>query len=287
MPRLMTESEFRDHLLRTIPHLDDAVNAKQHFRVTSLLCAYVHCNHVWSNDGLKLNQYCDGNLWALNAPQIAFLFRCREIGVLCGGLATYFVKVLNLFKYDAATFFYGIKHISTHVTTLISLPEETRYVIVIQDPTFNMTYSLKSTGGRSVFDILSAITQANHDDIVIEKRKTQPREIYFGRNKNAYEALQYYRDNSLLIEKPKTARTLLTNSTIGVAMGDLDFYTSYLRRRQTSVIDAVSRQLNRPQGKYHVLDLMLFPFELPAFKTRIVQAKVKAEFDKLLQQYEA
>jgi hypothetical protein len=283
----MTEPQFRDHLFRTIPHLCDAVDAKQHLRVTSLLCAYVHSNHVWSNDGLMLNQYCDGNLWALSAPQIAFLFTCREIGVLCGGLATFFVKVLNLFGYDAATFFYGIKNIATHVTTLVSITEETRHVIVIQDPTFNMTYSLKSTGGRSVFDILRAIVQANHDDIVIEKGKTQPRKIYFGRNKNAYEALQYYRDNNVLIEKPKTERTLLTNRTIGVARGDLDFHTSYLRRRQATVIDAVSGQMNRPHGNYHVLDLMLFPFELPVFQTRDIQAKVKVEFEKLLQQHAA
>lgn len=277
MLNLMTENELRSHILTEIPFLAKALNEYDHFLATTLLRDYAYRHHVWSNDGLNLKLFCgiQCDLMQLAVPQIQFLFACREIGVLCGGVAIYLAKLFQLFGYDASIFNYGIPEASTHVTTVVALPTANDYELVIQDATFNFTYHVQDTGERDLLRVVQRIMDGKSETIGIIKGKIMERMIHFGNNNDVMkEALQYYKENNVLLEDPVPCSSLLTNTMITLARGDLDFHTSYLRRRQIQVLKALSEKLNVTQDRCNVLELMLFPLELPSFRATTLQSKI-------------
>ncbi|MHC4697377.1 MAG: hypothetical protein ACYTFA_11590 [Planctomycetota bacterium] len=253
-------------LLQQVHGLVDAFEREDHRASLAMLRDYVYRTVVWSNDGLRLNHYCGGDLRRLTLEEIVRLFEAREIGVLCGGTAVFLAKVYEQFGYHASWFDYGIPGVSTHVVTVVTVPTECGPRPVIQDATFNSTPALSGTADPSFFDVLQCVAAGRADGIALNKGAVQPRTVCFSDTPQGHANIAEYTDAGILLEKPVRIISGLSGSGLFYARGDLDFHTSYLRRNGGPIRARLSKELDKPENKCNVLELMLFPLQLPVFK---------------------
>ncbi len=271
---LLTPDQLIEEIIKEVPELRQSLSDKEHIKTTTLLREYVYNHIVWSNDGLQLHNYCDGNVSNLSVSQINFLFNTREIGVLCGGVATYLSKIYELFGYHSSIYNYGIPDISTHVTTVVTVPVNGVMEIVVHDATFNLSYVIQKTGDRSFINIMNLLIEGRNKDIEIKKGDVKEKIIYFSDNLEGIENIELHKKENMLFEEPIAGTTMLTNRPIFYARGDIDFHSSYVRRYESNILKAVSERLQKDINNCNVLDLMLFPLNLPYFKHEGLQVLI-------------
>jgi len=279
---LLSPEELKENIIEEVPGLSRSILSKDHLSVTTLLREYVYNHIIWSNDGLQIKNYCEGDISRLSVSQISFLFNTKEIGVLCGGVAVYLKKIFELFGYAASTFNYGIPGVSTHVTTLVLIPARGQNELIFQDATFNLTYRIKGTESRNYFELMENILKGMSGSILTEKGKTADRKLYFSANEEGLRHIETYRTTNVLHEDPFELRSDLTNRPMLSASGDLDFHTSYLRRNGDKVLKALSEKLNKDMKDRSVMELMLFPLNMPVVNDERLQAKLNDLEKKLL-----
>lgn len=257
---------MRSMLLQHVHGLVDALERKDHLAVLAILRDYVYRTVVWSNDGLRLDHYCDGDLRRLTLEEIVGLFEAMEIGVLCGATAVFLAKVYEQLGYHASWFDYGMPGVSTHVVTVVTVPTHCGPRPVIQDATFNATPALSGREDPSFFDVLECVAAGRADEIALNKGVIQPRTVCFSDNPQGRAYLTEYTDAGILLEKPVRITSGLSGAKLFCARGDLDFHTSYLRRNGKPILARLTKELHKPEDQCNVLELMLFPLQLPVFE---------------------
>jgi len=271
--RSLSPEELKFNIIEELPELYVSLSNNEHIKITKLLREYVYNHIIWSNDGLQIRKYCNGSISKLTAPQISYLFANKEIGVLCGGVATYLAKIYNLFGYESSTFNYGIPGVSTHVVTVVLVQENNVDKLIFQDATFNFTY-LVNNRECSFFEIFKLLMESKAQDIIIEKGNISEKVIYFSNNNCGRENIRIYKESGILNEEPVLDKTMLSNKTIFRANGDLDFHSSYLRRHESEILNVLSEELDKSIDKCNVLELMLFPINMPLFQDKILQLQI-------------
>ncbi len=245
------------------------------FRRVDAIRQYAYESHVWSNDGLNLGAYCQNDLDELPVQQIDALFGAREIGVLCGGVATFLAKLYRLLDYDASTYNYGISAELTHVTTVVIVPIEGRQELIIEDATFNLTYRVQN-GPRDLREVFAAIMKGRFEEVCLEKGVQKARSAYFSESKGvASQAFEYYRNNGVIRGEKHFGTSHLAKMPYYCVDVDLDFHTSYLRRRRDQILATLGQRLSRAR-QINEFQMMLFPLNLPQLRTKQGQDIVAA-----------
>ncbi len=272
LPTLSPEA-FKDVILSEISGLSEAISDNDHLKTTTLLREYVYKHTIWSNDGLNSEKYFKTTLSPLTAPQISALLNTREIGVRCGGTAIFLDKIYKLFGYQSGYYNYGLPGVSTHVTTLVCIPNKDRTEVVIQDATFNSSLAISKRENRDFFDIMDALKAGRGHEIILLAGTSEPRTICFSDNAAGLKVLKQYQSSNILLEEPVLTTSLITHTPILCARGDLDFYSSYLRRNKTNILNALSEKLNKNVNECSVFELMLFPLSKLPFNRDMSQSK--------------
>jgi hypothetical protein len=267
MNRLQSPQELKQSIFDEKPLLKRAFSKENHLEATSFLREYAYNHIIWSNDQLNLSFFDPQNLNRLNVAQIKFLMDCKEIGVLCSGASLFLAKLFCLFGYKSGTFNYGLhftdeSYSPTHTTTLVEIPTPAGSSLLIQDATFNFTYFNNENNEFDFIEIVKHLKAANGSSIEIAKGRPRKIPIAHRRGTDSQQFIKYYKDTNVFISPLKQEKSRLTNTEIIWAFGDLDYHSSFLKRRLSQIQSALNKATGYPKESCSPIQLMLFPLNL-------------------------
>lgn len=221
----------------------------------------------WGNDGLQFRYWLPGGIVEADPRKIALLLGAKEISMLCGGSAHFLAIILRHCGFDASVYNYGVRGVSTHVVTVVWISQS----LVILDATFN--HVLKIGNSYDAVEIFEDLM--NNGGRFIKRQRLGAelkRRIFFNPNSDCFlETLNYYK-NTKIIQETSKGYSLLTGAPYTWSLGDLSFL-SYLRRNQYNIEIFIRER----QAYTSVMQLMLFPINLPSFST----GEANVEFNKI------
>lgn len=156
---LLKELIIRDTSLRT----DELTE----WEMTNRIRDWAYANIAWSTQSYLLDRNPSFDFYSRSAPEIFAAFLSDGGGVWCGGAAHALMKLYRLFGFPASTLQYGRSDVMDHVVTLVRITYRGRQKTVIQDPTFNLTYTTASGVPYDYFDLLSALNRGDHAGVII------------------------------------------------------------------------------------------------------------------------
>lgn len=161
---LLKEMVVREMSLRT-PDLTE-------WDVVDRIRDWAYAHTVWSTESYLLDRNANFNYYQRSAPEIFAAFLSDKGGVWCGGTAHALMKLYRMFGFSASTLDYGRPDIADHVVTLVRITYKGRKKLVVQDSTFNITYT--TTGGipYDYFDLLAVLMRGEHERIAMPAGKS-------------------------------------------------------------------------------------------------------------------
>jgi hypothetical protein len=155
-PRFKPETRFSDSSLPT-PQAPDLATRLLHGMVArdapelleaaddwtrvNVLRAWASRNIDWCSTSLLLDHDLEFQLYTRSAPELFTAFFEDRGGVWCGGTAYALMRLYQSFGYEAWTLDVGSPDVMTHVVTLVTIMHEGAPKRVVQDATFNISYS--------------------------------------------------------------------------------------------------------------------------------------------------
>lgn len=246
------------YLTECSDRLRAALGQQDHAGICGALRGYVYRTVNWSNCGLNTKRFFH-RFEDVSISDLILLSCAKEVGFLCGGTSEFLRKLYGALGYDAYVYNHGLPGVSTHVTTLVMVPGGRQTVPVFQDATFNFTLEVKGTS--DAVTVFRAIARGDFPDLRIVKGAIGPRNIYFLADA-VHESFDYYQTHGVFLGPARAEQSAITHTNLLVVPADLDYDTSYRRRREAGVLDALSTRLGRPRSEVHISQLMLFPIEI-------------------------
>lgn len=166
-----------------------------------ILRRWAYRNIDWSSPSCLLDAGTRSDSLTLDAAEFFAAFFRNEGGVYCGGTARAFMKLCQLFGFDACTLDSGHQEAGSHVVTLVSIHHAGRMIWCIQDATFNLAYVDENNAPLGYFELLLRLRQRRHDAIGIEGAEAEVayRDYLFTSNEDA---LLCYRDRGSVDRLP-------------------------------------------------------------------------------------
>ncbi|HZU35612.1 MAG TPA: hypothetical protein VFA18_06885, partial [Gemmataceae bacterium] len=130
---------LRQRVSRDCPAIDDP--ALDDWSRVCLLRQWAWQHIPWCSRSLLLDQKPAISLYCRDAPGVFAYLLSDSGGVWCGGAAYALAKLYELYGYPAWTYDYGLPEVMTHVTTVVRIQLRGQRMLVVQDPTFNLTYT--------------------------------------------------------------------------------------------------------------------------------------------------
>lgn len=235
--------DLYNDILQKIGTIEGFIKNRNYLDISISLREYVYNNIIWGNDGLNLSNY---DYYNMNANEIFDLIQKGEISFLCGGTSIYLNKIYEMFGLKSEIYNFGINGVTTHVVTLVDI---NNIGIIIQDASFNFTYTDKE-GNILVFnELMKKIKDKKFDDIRIKKGNINSKKIAFRDDKIGNNFYEIHKEQKMLVNNNKFYEISDTGLKYYYCFGDLDFHTSYLRRngkKISSVLDSPYELLLHP-----------------------------------------
>jgi hypothetical protein len=156
----LIDDDLKRRILSEIPRLEKLLDENRKLAVMLLLDWCSNNSDFTFNN--QIMQESSSKVFAQTVSQTYYeLFEPDKGGVFCAGFAVFYMKVLELFDFDALTIDFGeVNDYLTHVTTIITFIENQVPKHYIFDPTFNITLKYKDNGEfadlKSIFGMFNS-----------------------------------------------------------------------------------------------------------------------------------
>lgn len=138
------------------------------FAVTSRLREYTYLNSPWSSNSLNVKE----EIWKKNSFQILDFVNKNIRGLDCSGISTVLMKTYAEKGYESYAYHSGkLSGAFTHVITLVKIRHKGEDRLIIQDPTYNITYIDQKGDPIDFFVFLSLLKRKEYEKFSILHNK--------------------------------------------------------------------------------------------------------------------
>ncbi|NEQ64618.1 MAG: hypothetical protein F6K21_03760 [Symploca sp. SIO2D2] len=203
-PTCKTDEDLRQMLLTEIPELRESLKNNRLHAARLLL----HWSSNVSDFALssEIDKMTGRQIASMSAADIYYnIFQANAGAVYCGGLATFYDKILKLFDYNSFVVNYGdLRNDLTHVTVIVASKQSNDWNYYVFDPTFNATFHHRYTGKyATVFDIIELTQQDRLSQLVVKNDSLSKRDYTVLKNENdKCEILKFELKDWLICEQP-------------------------------------------------------------------------------------
>jgi hypothetical protein len=166
--------------------------------------AYEHID--WSSRSDLIDQNKSFGFYSKKIQDIYKAYSNDKGGVWCGGAAYSLMQLYKLYGYKSYTVDIGKVDVMTHVINLVEVKLNGKEVYMIQDPTFNVTYTDLNDTPIDYFDFLRLLKENKDDKIKIESGTSNFPDFIFNPKDNIKDYSQFIMENDKPIKNIDSER---------------------------------------------------------------------------------
>lgn len=131
----------------------------------------------WSTRSALLDAPSANRYYSRDAVWIFDGFLADRGGVWCGGAAYALAKLYELYGYEATTYDHGIAGSETHVVTLVRITHDGGKLWIVQDPSFDLTYTDTTGKPLDVRRLIDSLQAQSIEQIRVLHGQAKPRDL--------------------------------------------------------------------------------------------------------------